>query len=341
MSILLDFLNARQHSTLKPQNPEYKADVSQRFIVGGSHLSPAKVPEGVQLTPRKIVGPRVVVKGHRYFENFRGVIARWPESGLEEWTHHKLVYVLAGRLQFQLGHYAIQCGKGYCLVLPPGIPQPDASQMYDGVDQFCEYLNVILHPHAVQCFISQAQNGHVILCRENYLFQNNRLAVLFRLLMDELIKEEKYSSHIGEDLLAAFWTMLLHETELGRYVTPGPEGRPRTALAENEGFEASLLHYIQTHLNQNLTLERVAQDLYLSRTQFVRQMRRETGKTFVQYLTEYRLGEAKTLLEDSNWTVSAIAGFLGFKSPTYFQTVFRRATGQTPSQYRAEKRRKV
>jgi AraC-like DNA-binding protein len=69
-------------------------------------------------------------------------------------------------------------------------------------------------------------------------------------------------------------------------------------------------------------------------------MRQETGKTFVQFLTDYRIAEAKVLLGDSDWTVTTIAGFLGFKSNNYFQTVFRRATGKTPGQYRTDIRKK-
>lgn len=329
MSILLDFLRTRQ------QAPARKADVLQRFIVARPKMNARQMPEGAKLTSREIVGPRVIVKDHRYYGNLRGLKAHWPQSKLGEWAHHKLVYVLAGRIDFQVGHYSVECGKDYALIIPPGTPEPESWLTYNVKEGFCIVLNVILHPHAVQCFISDTQDEHI---RENHLFQNDRLAVLFRMLMEELMKEEKYSHRIGNDLLSAFWTMLQYETEEQRYITPGPVGRPHATQVTNTGFEATLLHHIQTHLNQSLTLESVAQDLYLSRTQFVRQMRRETGKTFIQFLTEYRLSEAKILLRDSDWTVSAIAGFLGFKSSNYFQAVFRRATGQTPIQFRAASR---
>ena len=78
--------------------------------------------------------------------------------------------------------------------------------------------------------------------------------------------------------------------------------------------------------------------MHLSRTQFVRRMREETGQTFVEFLTDYRIKEAKTLLRESDWTISAIAGFLGFKTPSYFRTVFLRQTGQTASAYRIQNR---
>jgi two-component system response regulator YesN len=83
-------------------------------------------------------------------------------------------------------------------------------------------------------------------------------------------------------------------------------------------------------------VDRVARAMYLSRAQFARRMRQETGKSFVEFLNDYRMEEAKVLLQDSDWTVRVIAGFLGFQSSTYFQTVFRRSCGLSPSQYRAK-----
>jgi AraC-like DNA-binding protein len=51
-------------------------------------------------------------------------------------------------------------------------------------------------------------------------------------------------------------------------------------------------------------------------------------------LTDYRIAEAKVLLRDSDWTVNAIAEFLGYSSASYFQKVFRREARQSPSKYR-------
>lgn len=334
MSLFLDFLNSGPH------NPENPAEASRRFIVAGDRMKAADLPEGVQLRKSKIAGKRVIVKNCRYYGNYRGSVALWPESRLEENVQHKLVYVLNGELEFQVGTFIVEFGKGHCLMIPSGTPQGDALQIYGRKEKSCDYLNVVLHPHAVQCFIVYAREGISTITRENYLFQNSRLALLLQMLMEVLLEDKKYSSQIAEELLAAFWKMLRYETEQERYINPGPTGRFKNSEVTDNGFEADLQYYLRTHLDQPLTLGRVAQALHLSRTQFVRQMRRETGKTFVQYLTDYRMNEAKALLRDSNWTISAIAGFLGYKSPAYFQSVFHRATGQNPSEYRAALRKR-
>lgn len=160
------------------------------------------------------------------------------------------------------------------------------------------------------------------------------------MLVEELTEGREDNERIGRDLLSAFWMALQRELREGHYTNPGPFGRPevlQTKRDDTSDFKTELLYYVQTHLNQPLTLERAARGMYLSSAQFARRMRQETGKSFVQFLTDYRIEEAKVLLRDSNWTVTAMADFLGFTTPSYFQIVFKRHTGKTPTQYRGSK----
>lgn len=333
MSLLDKFLCARMTYGVQPQ-----------FITARARMSAGQMPEGVRLTRRKIAGSRVIVKNRRGYGNVRNLMATYPDAGLEEWSHYKMVYVLAGRISFQVGNYIVHCREGFCLMIPPGVPIPDSKRLpYHAEGESCTLLNIISHPQAVQCFITHSrpeQSRAEFL--ENYLFRNHRLAELFRFLAVELIENNLHSERVCADLLSAFWVLLQRELETRQYISPGPVGRPVT-LCEQEGngtidFKTELLQYVQARLNQSLTLESVAHGLYLSRTQFIRRVREETGKSFVQFLTEYRIAEAQVLLRDSDWTITAIAEFLGFKSPTYFQTVFLRRTGKTPGEFRREAR---
>jgi AraC-like DNA-binding protein len=333
MSLLQEALRTR----LIPWSQHNAAD---RFIVARPKMSAAQMPDGAQLVRRKITGPRVIVKNKRFYGNVRGIKAQWPDVDLIESDQYKMICVLAGRIDFQVGHYAVQCGEGFHLIIPPGTPQPGGIGSLPAGEKFYNTFNIILHPHAVQCFILHVEAGRPVEWRENYLFKNNDLATLFQLLVDEMMRDREKSAHICADLLSAFWTILQRDVERHHYINPGPVGRPEAGRESEAGFEAELLRYIQSHLMSRLTLEDAARGMYLSRAQFVRRMRRETGKTFVQYLTDYRISEAKVLLADSDWTIAAIAGFLGFTSSTYFQAVFRRATGKSPSRYRETLRKK-
>jgi AraC-like DNA-binding protein len=103
-------------------------------------------------------------------------------------------------------------------------------------------------------------------------------------------------------------------------------------------FTGQLEDYVKHHLNQSMTSEQVARELYMSRSQFVRRIRQETGQAFVEFLSTYRIQQAKTLLGESEWPVQTIAKYVGFKSSTYFHAFFQRQVGCTPGEFRLKTR---
>lgn len=320
--------------------PWSQENAAERFIVARAQMKQSEMPTGVRLSKRKIAGSREVVKNRRYYGNMRSCIALWPEAKLNETGYSKMLCVLAGNITFQLGRYGIDCGEGFFIVVPPGVPTTNGAQMpYHAEGSFCEILTLVLHRHAVQCVTTLSRSeSPTEEYKENYLFNSSRLASLLHSVIEEQIEFSPDAGSISADVLAGFWKMLQREFREGRYVTPGPTYRPQLSLDEDTDFKSELLSFIEANVNNSPTLESVAKGMYLSRTQFVRRMRREAGKTFVQFLTDYRIEEAQALLRDSDWTISAIAGFLGFKTPSYFRTVFLRHTGLKAGEYRARTR---
>jgi AraC family transcriptional regulator, transcriptional activator of pobA len=63
-------------------------------------------------------------------------------------------------------------------------------------------------------------------------------------------------------------------------------------------------------------------------------VRKVTGKTTTQHITDRVVNEAKALLLHTNWNVAEIAYSLGFEYPTYFNNFFKKQTGLTPLTYR-------
>jgi two-component system response regulator YesN len=60
----------------------------------------------------------------------------------------------------------------------------------------------------------------------------------------------------------------------------------------------------------------------------------EVGQTFVEYLTNKRISEAKRMLRQTDKRSSEIAFAVGYKDPHYFSFVFKKVVGCTPSEYR-------
>ena len=63
------------------------------------------------------------------------------------------------------------------------------------------------------------------------------------------------------------------------------------------------------------------------------------GVSPITYLLQKRIEEGKSLLSSTSHSISQIATSLGFSSQSYFSQAFKKATGRTPVQYRAECKR--
>ncbi len=83
-------------------------------------------------------------------------------------------------------------------------------------------------------------------------------------------------------------------------------------------------------------LQELAELCGVSQGHLARSFKAATGWQIHKYIIEERLKAAKDLLAGEQWSCEEIASRLGFKSPSYFSTAFRRLTGKTPTEYRRQ-----
>lgn len=89
-------------------------------------------------------------------------------------------------------------------------------------------------------------------------------------------------------------------------------------------------------LDQELSLERLAEISGLPQRRISRLIREVFEENFFRYVNRYRVEEAKRLLrEDASKTITEVLYASGFNSKSTFNDAFKQAVGKTPSQYRA------
>lgn len=94
--------------------------------------------------------------------------------------------------------------------------------------------------------------------------------------------------------------------------------------------------YIDTHPGDKLTLEDLAEKAGYSSFHLSRKFRKEMGISIIDYIQRSKLERAKYLLVNTDLSMDDISAELGFNSRTYFTEVFKKHTGETPTQYRRE-----
>lgn len=92
--------------------------------------------------------------------------------------------------------------------------------------------------------------------------------------------------------------------------------------------------YVQQHLAEEISLNDVARQVYLSPAYFSTLFKTETGCGFVKYLQKTRVEQAKKLLKNPGMRIRDIAEAVGYRDVKFFNKVFLNETSVTPSEYR-------
>lgn len=116
------------------------------------------------------------------------------------------------------------------------------------------------------------------------------------------------------------------------------ERESTNVLATTDSAVAATLRYMQSHLQQDLSVEKLADKMGLSGRQLVRRFQKALHRSVTDELLRHRLEEAKHLLRSTDIRVIDVASKVGFHSTVYLHRTFRRAFGQTPEEYRHARR---
>jgi AraC-like DNA-binding protein/ligand-binding sensor protein len=92
--------------------------------------------------------------------------------------------------------------------------------------------------------------------------------------------------------------------------------------------------YISGHYGDPVGLDEMARTMHVSTFYFCKTFKKATGLTFTDYLGRVRVEKAKSLLLNPHLRISEIAYTVGFQSLTHFNRVFRKLTGESPTDFR-------
>lgn len=141
---------------------------------------------------------------------------------------------------------------------------------------------------------------------QNYLSQAEQCRTLFDL--------EKWCRRISKRISAAI-------------------GDIRQSSAERLAEQAKA--YVALHFQESdLSVDAICQELHVSPAYFSTVFKKQTGQSFVSFLTDTRMQEAKRLLETSDDRTYMITGKVGYSDPNYFSYAFKKHFGISPTQYR-------
>lgn len=141
--------------------------------------------------------------------------------------------------------------------------------------------------------------------------------------------EEKYNYQLmGKGLIIEMLTLILRSLEkesTNQLSLPLPERTKNKQTLVNQA-----IYYMENNYSENITLELLAQKLYISTTQLSKIFREVSGLSPINYLINIRLKRAKELLIHSNLSIKEVAAKVGYDDPSYFSKLFKKRYGKAP-----------
>lgn len=94
--------------------------------------------------------------------------------------------------------------------------------------------------------------------------------------------------------------------------------------------------YIDNHYTDDISLEYLEKKFFMDLSYLSKLFKKETGKTYLQYITEKRIEKAKELMNNTGLNIYEIASKVSYNNAKYFSQLFKKVEGISPSEYRAK-----
>lgn len=209
----------------------------------------------------------------------------------------------------------------------------------------CIFHNILVHPQFIfgfgQLDMEQKYISPVLLCnalRYLHLTKDHPLYELFFHHCTEILILNK-NADPGYELLTKSSLLILWKALFDTVHTLEPNNLRKTASQDEQRVKDAIL-YIQEHFTEPITLDDIANSIMVSKSECCRCFKRALDVTPFEYLMKYRITEStKQMHRKRNESISEIAGNVGFNNTSYFNKIFKKYMGCTPTEYRKNQKK--
>ncbi len=171
----------------------------------------------------------------------------------------------------------------------------------------------------------------------NILFENAKNGVVFsQNAISKIQKRIKRLSTGSSDFKAVIELIsILYELSLDKeYRILSTNSYVETEFSTESKRVQKVLNYLKLHYKEDVHLKDVAAHIGMSSASFSRFMKKRSGKNFVEYLNDLRLGYATRELVNTNSPISEICYNCGYNNISNFNRIFKQRKGVTPKEFR-------
>lgn len=245
-----------------------------------------------------------------------------------ELTDHELVLVTEGILSIECDEKIYEVNEGEYLIMSPCRQQKGIKSGYCSfywVHFNAEEIPLMLLNTADDMSVTSIYDKMLVLDRQRTCILKERVIILLKELQDS---DKRYRDRILNNYLTG---ALLSELSLQGKTEYGAKG-----AFSKEQLNSDIKTYISWHISEALTISDIAAYFEYNEKYLTTFFKKMNGIPLKQYILREKTEYAKSILTESNTTVSDVAYSIGFSDVHNFSNAFKKITGMAPGVYRKQ-----
>lgn len=250
--------------------------------------------------------------------------------------HNELefIYLAIGQAVFSIDDEAIPVHSGECVFVNSG-------QIHSGVtqsEQVLYYSIVFSHELLTNSFDSLRILFNKIITNKLEIFSHFKPEIPdqgeviseLKVIIHELTeKNTAYELALRSKLFSIFCTLARKNL-----YNPMPQTQKYSIRSKKYELLKNILGYISQNYNKKISLNDISKNVDLTPQYICRFFKEMTGYTLSDYINHYRIETSSTLLKVSSLSITDIALECGYENISYFNRVFKRHVGCTPTEFK-------
>lgn len=232
----------------------------------------------------------------------------------------EILYIRHGRGIHTIGGRQYHTKQGDILIYNSGVIHDERTNLDEDMSVYsCGVSNLKLEGMRENCLLPDGASP--VLHSGDF---SQDIESVFRMMYTQIGSGNTGAEEICHHLLQTLLVMLIKQIDRS------------IDTEENKGviLGERIKKYIDDHYSEAHTLESISESLNISLSYLCHIFKETTGYAPMQYIMRRRIGEAQSLLINTQYSATEIASMVGYDNSNYFNTIFTRIVGMSPIKYR-------
>lgn len=261
------------------------------------------------------------------------------ENNLPFWHFHpelELVYVNKGKGKRHIGSHLSYFDNSQLILIGASLPHSGFTDRFtvNGKETIIQFKEEFLGEH----FFNVPEMHKV-----KNLFAKAKKGLLFNVDTKHLVgpKIEALINYEGVERILRFLEILHDLSVATNYSLLNVDGFAFEVEPQDNNKIDIIFSHVRKNFTQQITLDEISEKVSMTVPAFCRYFKKVTGKTFTQFVNEFRIVHATKLLAENPTSINDICFESGFNNFSHFNKLFKKFTGKSPLKYRNEMKQLV